>query len=72
MIDEQEYETFFKHFDMTEDECKAAFCKISKVSYLCHVRIQREGGQGVRTPPPLENYKNVAFLAILVRIPFES
>ena len=39
MIDEQEYETFFKHFDMTEDECKAAFCKISKVSFSVSLNI---------------------------------
>ena len=28
-----------------------------------HVRIQRGGGQGVRTPPPLENYKNKGFIS---------
>ena len=30
------------------------------------------GGQGVRTPPPLVNYKNKGSLAIPVRIPLKS
>ena len=33
-----------------------------------HARIQR-GGQGIQTPPPLKKYKNIGFLAMLVRIP---
>ena len=61
MIDEQEYETFFKHFDMTEDECKAAFCKISKVSYLCHMRIQR--GTGCPDPPPPGKLQKCSFFS---------
>ena len=32
----------------------------------------RGGGQGVQTPPPLKNRKNIGFLiVILVRIPWE-
>ena len=30
------------------------------------------GGQGVQTPPPLENHKNIVFVAILVPIPLKS
>ena len=50
--------------------------KISKTLALllliggCSVCADLEGGQGVRTP--LENHKNIGFLAILVPIPLKS
>ena len=34
--------------------------------FICvnmHERIQGGGGQGVQTPPPLENHKNIGFLS---------
>ena len=35
------------------------------------MRIQRGGGQEVRTPPPLKNHKNTCFLAKLMQDPLK-
>ena len=46
---------------MTEHEILVLIAKASNETWR-HARIQREG-QGVRTPSPLKNHKNIGFLS---------